>query len=66
MSYQYMREMPGVKEILDKMPLQDDLKRIKKERDNEIISVFKRESDKFLVIIGPCSADDEEPVCEYV
>ena len=66
MSFHYVREMPGVKEILDKMPLPEDLKRVKEERDREIMAVFKRESDKFLVIIGPCSADDEDPVCEYV
>ncbi|MGE5300974.1 MAG: 3-deoxy-7-phosphoheptulonate synthase [Acidobacteriota bacterium] len=66
MSFQYVREMPSVREILEKMPLSDDLKKIKKQRDDDIAAVLKRESDKFLVIIGPCSADDEEPVCEYV
>jgi len=30
------------------------------------MSVFKGESEKFLVIIGPCSADNEDSVCEYV
>ena len=66
MSFQYVREMPSVREILEKMPLSDDLKKIKKQRDDDIAAVLKRENDKFLVIIGPCSADDEDPVCEYV
>lgn len=66
MSFQYVRQMPDVKEILSSIPLSDDLKKLKKKRDEEIVSVFKRESDKFLVIIGPCSADDEDAVCEYV
>ena len=66
MSFQYVREMPGVKDILESIPVADDLKEIKEKRDREIRSVFERESEKFLVIIGPCSADNEDSVCEYV
>lgn len=66
MGFQYVRAMPVVKEILESIPLPAELKKIKLERDKEIIAVFKRESEKFLVIIGPCSADDENAVCEYV
>ena len=66
MSFQYIREMPAVGDILKDIPVSDDLKEIKEKRDGEIRSVFKRESEKFLVIIGPCSADNEDAVCEYV
>jgi len=66
MSFQYVREMPSVRDILAAIPVPDDLKKIKDKRDSEIMSVFKRESEKFLVIIGPCSADNEDAVCEYV
>jgi len=66
MSFQYVHEMPGVKEILEKISLSEDLKKVKKQRDEEIMAVFRSESEKFLVIIGPCSADVEEAVCEYV
>ena len=66
MSFQYVREMPGVSDILNTIPVPEDLKKIKDQRDKEIISVFRRESEKFLVIIGPCSADNEDSVCEYV
>jgi len=66
MSFQYVREMPGVRDILENIPVADDLKEIKEKRDREIRSVFERESEKFLVIIGPCSADNEDAVCEYV
>lgn len=48
MSFQYIREMPSVKEILERMPLSEALKKVKKHRDEEIISVLKKESDKFL------------------
>jgi len=66
MSFQYIREMPDVREILDTIPVPEALKKVKEIRDKEIMSVFKRESEKFLVIIGPCSADNEDSVCEYV
>ena len=42
------------------------LQELKKNRDNEIKKVFTGESNKFLVIVGPCSADNEDAVCEYV
>lgn len=66
MGFQYIRKMPPVKEILESIPLSEDLEKVKRERDKEIIAVFKNESDKFIVIIGPCSADNEDAVCEYV
>jgi 3-deoxy-7-phosphoheptulonate synthase len=42
------------------------MEKIKRIRDEEICSVFKGESDKFILIIGPCSADNREPVLEYI
>ena len=36
------------------------------ERDEEIRSIFEGKSDIFVVIVGPCSADREDSVCEYV
>lgn len=66
MGFQYIREMPSVKEILESISLSEELKKIKKKRDGEIIAAFKRGNEKFLVIIGPCSADNEDAVCEYV
>ncbi|MDH4028188.1 MAG: 3-deoxy-7-phosphoheptulonate synthase [Nitrospirota bacterium] len=66
MSFKYIRKMPGVEDILDSIPLPDDLRKLKKERDRDIQAVFTGESDKFIVIIGPCSADNEDAVCEYV
>ncbi len=65
MSFQYIRKMPSVEEILDTMPLPEKLTEVKAQRDREIISVIKGESEKFLVIIGPCSADNEDALLEY-
>ena len=66
MSFQYIRQMPAVGEILSSIPLSGGLGKIKGGRDQDIIAVFRGESDKFIVIIGPCSADNEDAVCEYV
>lgn len=66
MSFQYIREMPQVGDILDSIPLSEDLKKVKKKRDEDITAVFRGESEKFIVIIGPCSADNEDALCEFV
>ena len=65
MSLHYIFEVPSADEIKDLFPMSDELIRIKKERDAEIAKVFTGESNKFLAIIGPCSADNEEAVVDY-
>ncbi len=66
MSFEYVREVPQPKDILADMPLAMDLSVIKRKRDQEIRAVFTRESDKLVLIIGPCSAHDEDAVCDYI
>jgi len=66
MSFEYIRQIPKAKDILEKLPLPADLKKVKKEKDKEIIGVFTGAVDKLLLIIGPCSAHDEDAVCDYV
>jgi 3-deoxy-7-phosphoheptulonate synthase len=66
MSFEYIREIPKPKEILKAMPLSDDLAAMKKKRDQDIRAVFTNESNKLVLIIGPCSAHDEEAVCDYI
>jgi len=66
MSIKYIKKIPTAKEIMEEMPLSNHIKDIKKNRDVEIRKVYENESDKFLLIIGPCSADNEDSVCEYI
>ncbi|NMA82349.1 MAG: 3-deoxy-7-phosphoheptulonate synthase [Epulopiscium sp.] len=66
MSLKFIRELPSPEEIMSEVPMPAHLKKMKKERDAEIAKVFTGESDKFILIIGPCSADDEDAVCDYV
>ena len=66
MGFQYVSNLPSPEEIKDRFPLPADLKALKIERDQAISDVLTGKSDKFLVIIGPCSADNEDSVCNYV
>jgi len=66
MAFDYINQIPTPEEIKTMIPLSQELKDLKAKRDHEISKVFKGESDKFILIIGPCSAHDEEAVVEYV
>jgi 3-deoxy-7-phosphoheptulonate synthase len=66
MSFEYIREIPKPREILAAMPLDRDLSEIKRNRDREIKAVFAKESGKFILVIGPCSAHNEDAVCDYI
>ncbi|KNF08910.1 phospho-2-dehydro-3-deoxyheptonate aldolase AroG [Gottschalkia purinilytica] len=66
MSFKYINKIPNPEEIIDMIPLEKSLKDKKAERDRIIKEVFEGTSDKFILIIGPCSADFEDSVCEYV
>lgn len=66
MGMNFNRKMPEPAEIKKLYPLSEKIKEIKAARDKEIAQVFTGELDKFLLIIGPCSADKDEPVMDYV
>lgn len=66
MSFEFVRKLPTPAEIKEELPLPKELAQIKAERDAEIKDVLTGKSNKFLVIIGPCSADNEDSVCDYV
>jgi 3-deoxy-7-phosphoheptulonate synthase len=66
MSFEYIQKLPTPDEIRFEFPLSKELTALKKERDAMITDVFTGKSDKFLVIVGPCSADNEDAVCDYV
>lgn len=66
MSFEYIRKVITPEELTSLYPLLEKDAIVKKQRDEEIQKVIKGESDKFLVIIGPCSADQEEPVIDYM
>lgn len=66
MSMTIHNRLPEPEILKMEYPLSRELAALKESRDAQIKKVFTGESDKFLVIIGPCSADNEDSVCEYV
>ena len=66
MGVTYVKEIMSPEELLAEYPLPEAHKKLKDQKDAEIAKVFTGESDKFLVIIGPCSADNEDSVCDYI
>lgn len=62
----FHRKLPIPQEVKKEFPLTERMIKVKEERDKEIKAVFDGVSDKFILIIGPCSADYSEPVLEYI
>lgn len=60
------KELPLPADLKAEYPLSDKIRELKKKRDQEIRDIFTGVSDKFIVLAGPCSADNEDSVCEYV
>ena len=65
MGLTFINKLPTPDEIREQFPLPAGLADVKATRDEEIKKVLTGESDKFLVIIGPCSADNESAVLDY-
>ena len=66
MNMNFLRKLPIPLEIKKLYPISDELSLIKKNRDEEIKNVFLGKSNKFILIVGPCSADREDAVLDYV
>ena len=66
MQMTFHRKLPIPQEVKAEFPLTERMAQVKAQRDAEIQAVFDGKSDKFILIIGPCSADHSEPVLEYI
>ena len=66
MSFVLTKKLPTPMEIKELYPVSEELAALKAEKDQELIDIITCASDKFMVIIGPCSADNEEAVCDYI
>ena len=66
MNMEFFRKLPIPQQVKQDYPVTAEMGETKKQRDEEIKAVFSGESDKFILIIGPCSADSPEPVLEYI
>ena len=66
MQMTFHRRLPIPQEVKKEFPLTEHMKQVKAARDEAINAVFDGSSDKFILIVGPCSADHSEPVLEYI
>ena len=66
MSMHFEKKLPIPAEIKSNYPLSSDIRKIKQERDAQIREIFTGKSSRFLLIVGPCSADREDSVLEYL
>ncbi len=66
MGFEFIKKLPTPATIKNQYPVPNELVKLKEERDAEIRDVITGKSGKFLAIIGPCSADNEDAVCDYL
>ncbi len=66
MNMEFYRKLPIPKEIKERYPMTAEMTALRNKTVNELKAVFAGESDKFILVIGPCSADHEDTVIEYI
>ena len=66
MGMNFSRKLPIPKEIKEQFPIDANIISVKEKKDKELRDIFTGASDKFVLIIGPCSADNEDSVIDYV
>ena len=65
MGFEFINKLPAPAEIKEQFPLPIEYALVKARRDEEVKNIISGSSNKFLVIIGPCSADNEDSVLDY-
>ncbi len=66
MNVEFRKRLPSVRDVKAMYPVPEELAEIKRKNDREIQDIITGKSDKLLIIIGPCSADREDAVLEYI
>ena len=66
MGFDFIKKLPTPEEIRNQYPIDAEIQAVKDARDKELRDVFTGKSDKFLTLIGPCSADNEDAVLDYL
>ena len=66
MEMEFIRKLPTPQELKEQFPVSEKTAKIKAERDRELKDIFEGKSDKLLLVIGPCSADHEDAVLDYI
>lgn len=66
MNMHFYRKLPIPQVIKEEYPVTEDMEKIKNQRAETIKDIFEGKSDKFILVIGPCSADNMDAVSEYI
>ncbi|MBR6860469.1 MAG: 3-deoxy-7-phosphoheptulonate synthase, partial [Acidaminococcaceae bacterium] len=66
MQMEFIRKLPSPQELMQDYPLGAEALAVKTARDKEIKDIFSGTDDRFILVIGPCSADNEDAVLDYV
>ena len=66
MNMKFYRKLPIPKEIKEQFPVSNELAVLREKCVNDMKDIFAGRSDRFILIIGPCSADKEDSVIEYI
>ncbi len=66
MNMEYIKKLPTPEEIKEQYPLTEELKKVKEKNDRDICDAIAGKSGKFVLVIGPCSADREDAVLDYI
>ena len=66
MQMEFIRKLPSPQELMQDYPLGAEAFAAKATRDKEIRDIISGSDDRFILVIGPCSADNEDAVLDYV
>ena len=66
MNMNFKRKLPIPMEIKEQYPVTAELEALKEKRDAQIKAIFEGRDDKFILVIGPCSADHDDSVIDYI
>ena len=66
MEMEFLRKLPTPQELKEQHPVSAQIVATKTKRDDEIRDIFEGKSDKLILVIGPCSADNEDAVIDYI
>lgn len=66
MEMEFLRKLPTPQEIKEEFPLSIEIERVKARRDQSLKDIFEGKDDRLILLIGPCSADNEDAVLDYL
>ena len=66
MEMEFIRKLPTPAELKERFPLPKEIRKLKEQRDQEIRAIFEGNDPRLLLVIGPCSADREDAVLDYM